>query len=536
MKNEVKESKGIEITISSLLDVLRSFLIIIALSTVILGLVLGAYTMLFTKTKYSATAKFNVVNVFPETTYIADTMINAASSIAGIYVEAARENVVVSAAVDHNDGALIDYFGLDRSKTIAKVSSMISASKDSADSSIFSITVTSTNKDDVFEVITAIQKTTAESLAGMNNISSSLGSDDLTGENINKITTTARPVSLVTDKNADIKVINPSVVKSVILGALIGFVCAYVICFIIYISDTKVYDAENIDSNFESPIIGTIPIWNDESSTEKNKKKEKSRSRNYVGKLLSEQAPFAVSEAFSTLRTNICYSSAYEKCPVYAITGDFSGAGKSLISVNTAISLSMLGKKTLVIECDLRRPEFNQILKTEVKLGLAEILSGICQDYRAAISKPMNENLHVIYSGHTPPNPAELLGSEKMAELIAKLKEEYDIIIIDTPPVFEVSDACVISSLVNGYIILARSGSSDINALKEGIKLINGVDGKIVGFVLNAVDIKAGSVRGKYYKKYYRYSRYGKYSRYGRYRRYSSPYDSPYSQPANSDQ
>ena len=523
MKNGVKESKGIEISLSSLLDVLKNFLVIIALATVILGLVLGAYTMLFTKTKYSATAKFNVVNVFPETTYIADTMINAASSIAGIYVEAAKENVVVSAAVDYNDGALIKHFGLDRSKTIAKVSSMISASKDSAESSIFSITVTSTDKDDVFAVITAIQATTAESLADMNNIANIIGDND---ENINKITTTARPVSLVEDPDADIRIINPSVTKSAILGAMIGFVCSYVICFIVYISDTKVYDAEIIDTNFSAPIIGTIPVWSDETSAEKSKKNKNARSRNYTGKLLSEHAPFAVSEAFATLRTNICYSSAYEKCPVYAITGDFSGAGKSLISVNTAISLAMLGKKTLVIECDLRRPEFNQILKTEVKLGLAEILSGICPDYKTAINKPVNENLHVIYSGHTPPNPAELIGSEKMAELITQLKEEYDIIIIDTPPVFEVSDACVLSNLVNGYILLARSGSSDINALKESAKLISGVDGKIVGFVLNAVDIKAGSVRGKYYKKYYRYSRYG---RYGRYRRYSSPYDSSYS-------
>ena len=494
MNNEIiKESKGIEISIATLWSVFVKFIWIVCIATVVAGALLVGYTSFFTKTKYSATVRFNVVNILPDNPYIADTMITAASSIAGIYVEAAQDNVPVSAAVKH--GKLDDYFGLSEKDTIDKVAKMISAKKDSPESTIFSITVTSANKDDVLKVITAVQEVTPDTLTDMNIVPNGY-------EGETKVTTTARPVSLINGPE-DIVTINPSVIRNGIIGALVGFCVSYLVCFIIYINDTKVYDDATIKKSFESPVIGIIPTWiapGEDKKTINKCKNNNNVERKYIEKIINEKTPFAVTEAFNTLRTNLCYATVESKCPVFAVTSDISGVGKSVVSVNIALSMAMLGKKALVIECDLRRPKFNMVFNTNVSEGLAEVLSGMTPDYKAVIKKYGEYNLNVIFAGHTPPNPNELLGSEKMAKLVAELKEIYDIIIIDTPPAFEVSDVCVLSPILDGNIIVARSQHSNVNSLKTSIEAIHAVSGKIVGFVVNDIDPKQHG-----YEKNYEY-------------------------------
>ena len=222
----IKENKGIEISISSLVGVLVKFVWIICLVTVVVGALLVGYTTFFTRTKYSATVRFNVVNILPDNPYIADTMITAASSIAGIYVEAARDNVPVSAAVEH--GKLDEEFGLSKKAAIDKVAKMITAKKDSAESTIFSVTVVSYDKAEVLTVIKAVQETIPDTLTSMNIVPNGYDGDT-------KVTTTARPVSLVNGEE-DIVAIKPSVMKNGIIGVLLGFVLSYVVCFIIYIN------------------------------------------------------------------------------------------------------------------------------------------------------------------------------------------------------------------------------------------------------------------------------------------------------------
>ena len=165
-----------------------------------------------------------------------------------------------------------------------------------------------------------------------------------------------------------------------------------IICFFIFINDTKVYDDATIKEHFTAPVIGVIPEWNlpgQENNSQRNKKRSNlsGDKRDYKGKLLTSSTPFGVTEAFNTLRTNLCYSTAAEKCPVFAITSDFSGAGKSVISANVAASLAMLGKKTLLVECDLRRPELSEVFEVEKKEGLSELLSGVAKDRESVVTK-----------------------------------------------------------------------------------------------------------------------------------------------------
>ena len=496
MNNEVNEMKNTEITIASLFDVLRKFFWIIAIFSVLAGAVMGVYSAVFVETKYTASAKFTIVNMLSNNEYIADTMINAASDIADIFVEIADENIAVGAAVDA--GKLDEYFGCTKLEAIKKVSSMISARKESAESPIFTITATSTNKNDVYVVITALQMIVPDVVKQLNTI-----------EEGDKVTTTAKAVSTITLVD-QVSEVNPSTVRNVLVGTMAAFLITYFICLVIYICDTKVYDEHTIKNNFDAPVIGLIPKWGEE------KKSISLSVRDYSDKVLNESTPFAVSEAFNTLRTNICYCAVNSKCPVYAVTSDFSGAGKSVVSVNLARSLSMLGKKTLLIECDLRCPKMNRIFKTDVKVGLSELLSGVDTDLETVVKKSDNPNLDVIYSGHTPPNPSLLLGSDNMRVLIEKFKESYDAIILDTPPAFEVADVCAVAPIIDGTVIVARSEHSDVGAIKEVIELINGVEGRILGFVVNAIDLKlSGTYRS-------RYGNYGKYRKYAKYSYYAS--------------
>ena len=494
MNNEAKNAKKrSEIKFSLLLDVLKKFAIVIAIVTVLVGALAGAYVKVFTRTKYSASARFNVINVLPDKEYIDVTMLTAAEAIADNCVDIIREDCVIAEAVDQHrlDKAL----GTDRATAISKVASMVSAGKPSADSAIFTVTVTSYDVQQTYDVITAVQAVLPGVIEDMYTLTES-----------SKISTTIKPLAK-TESIDDVREVRSSAVKYALVGMAAAFVVSYVVAFLVYINDTKVYDDSTIKSRFTSPVIGVIPEW--ESGEDKKSTRKKGgrvvigNNRDYTGKLLCKETPFAVSEAFNTLRTNLCYSTAAEQCPVFAVTSDFSGAGKSVISSNIALSLSMLGKRTLLLDCDLRRPEIARIFNIDAKNGVSELLSGNAATVDEVVYK-YNKNLDIIFAGCIPPNPSELLGSEKMKELVAYAKERYDYVIIDTPPAFEVSDIGVISQVLTGAVMVARSNYSDVDAISASEELIKGVNGRIVGYVVNGVDLKSGSAY--YYAKKGRYS------------------------------
>lgn len=501
MNNEMKEFGRGEISIVNLLAAFKKSLVLIIVATILLGLIAGMYAAFLVKTQYTAKIEFNVVNVLPDNQYISDSMLNASSDIASTCVEMVNKNVLLSEAIEKHK--LDEYLGCDKNEALKTIAKLISAEKNSSDSSIFSVNVTSLDAEDTFVIITAIQDVMPVVVTELYKLTED-----------SMICTTIKLVTKVDDMN-DVKIIEPSVAKYAVVGALIGLVLSYAIALVLYIVDTKVYDEQTIKTHFDSPVIGVIPEWESEGSSASkltHRRALKSGSRNYAGKLISKSTPFGVVEAFNTLRTNICYSSADDACPVYAITSDFSGAGKSVVSANIATSLAMFGKKTLLLECDLRRPELVAIFGVDKGPGLSELLSGVKSSADEVITHIPETGLDVIFSGHIPPNPSELLGSERMREFIEDVKTKYDIIIIDTPPAFEVSDIGVIVSRVTGTVIVARSNYSDVNAINASVDLISGINGKIAGFVINDVDYKStGAYRSKSYK-------YGKYRYYSYYR------------------
>ncbi len=501
MAEEIIETKGREISFSVLLKVLKKYCAVILIATLVLGLLAGAYSAFFQKTRYTAKSEFLVKNIIPTAGYINSQMIEAAAYIASTCVEVSTKDILAKKAVEVHE--LDKYFQCPESDAIRYVMSMISASKSDVDSSIFSITVSSLYADHTYRVMLAVQDVMPDVVKAV------------TTADENSIS--APSLSLVTsvETEKDIKVITPSIRKMVVFGAAIGAAISYIVMLIIYINDKKVYDVDSIQSTFDTPIIGTIPQWISKSDAEMQKFSRKKllardiskTGRRYDDKLISKTTPFAITESFKQLRTNLSYSIAAEKCPVFAVTSDFSGAGKSVISSNLAVSFAMLGKKTLLVEGDMRCPDLKHVFSTVSKAGLSELLSGnadMCDDVAV---KFVDNNLSVIFSGRIPPNPSELLGSNKMHSLIEEWKKDFDVVIIDLPPVSEVADANVIASFVNGYVLVARCGQSDKAALAASISSIKRVHGNICGFVVNDINIKIGRYGNKY-NKYNKYSRY----------------------------
>ena len=230
----------------------------------------------------------------------------------------------------------------------------------------------------------------------------------------------------------------------------------------------------------------------------------------YREKLLNDRTPFAVTEAYKTLRTNLLYTTADKgECPVFGVVSAFPKTGKSLIAANLSVTFSMMDKKVLLIEGDMRKPVQHRLFlqKSNCK-GLSELLSGQCTPEEALLEIADYPGLTLMRAGHIPPNPQELLTSARCKEILAALRKRFDFIILDLPPVGVVADAMVLSAEVTGYVFVVCSGESQAPAVKEILERMQQMNCNVLGMVLNGYDLK----NGEYYKK-------RKNSRYSYYRR-----------------
>ena len=273
------------------------------------------------------------------------------------------------------------------------------------------------------------------------------------------------------------------------------------------IFDVSIYDESTVKANFTYPIIGNIPSFasGDEIAELKKNKYRKNPGgivkRNYKNKLLAEDSPFFMTESFNTLRTNVIYAAAAAKNPIFAVTSDIAAVGKTVVASNLAIALSGLGKKVLLVECDMRCPTFSKLFKIKSEQGLSELLAGIA-DKTADVAVNYNgSTLDILLCGQIPPNPSELLAGYRMTELAEEWKSSYDYIIMDMPPVGEVYDASVVSNIVNGYIVTVRVNHSNLNDVKNATERIESVNGTILGIIVNGINPKSS----KKYKYYYSY-------------------------------
>lgn len=246
-------------------------------------------------------------------------------------------------------------------------------------------------------------------------------------------------------------------------------------------------------------------MMNKDTVKKRNKKGSKSHgfSKDDQKKMLCAESSFVVKEAYNAIRTNLLFTQQGEKCPIFVITSPTANNGKSINSINLAISFAQMGKKTLLIDADMRNPTVHRMFSIPVKNGLSEILAGLTDNI--SVSKTDVENLSVLTAGKIPPNPAELLSSARMDQLLSFVKSHYDCVFIDTPPVNLVTDSTAFASKATGYIIIIKSATTDVQDVKFAVNSLNQINANIVGFVLN--DVAASGKRySSYYKNYnYKY-------------------------------
>ncbi|MDN0043143.1 CpsD/CapB family tyrosine-protein kinase [Mediterraneibacter glycyrrhizinilyticus] len=233
-----------------------------------------------------------------------------------------------------------------------------------------------------------------------------------------------------------------------------------------------------------------------------NRNKEKRVIITDIKKMLKDDAPLRIKEAYSLVRAKLLFTAKGEKCPVYVITSSGSDEGKTINSINMAISFAMAGKKTLLIDADLRNPTVHKYFRLSPSPGLSEVLAKI--QGKINIVKTEQENLFFLRAGEIPPNPAELLGSAAFGEMLEHLEEKFDCIFIDMPPMGIVADAAVVNGYVTAYILVVRSMETEYNEIQWTVDKFRSFNANLAGFLLNDV----GGSGGKY-------SEYGYYGYYG---------------------
>lgn len=231
-------------------------------------------------------------------------------------------------------------------------------------------------------------------------------------------------------------------------------------------------------------------------------------------KLLTNDSPFAVKEAYIKLRTNLMFSLSTDgetPCKVFSVTSPNPNEGKSITAANIAISFAMMEKKTLLIDADMRNPTQYRMWDISEDNGLSSLLARVC-DSKLYTVKGL-PYLNLVFAGRTPPNPSELLASANMSKLLEISREAFDYIIIDTPPINTVADAQILTRIVDGTVIVVRAGETNSRELLLAKDIIEQANGNICGVVLNDVDIKSGKYAYNY-KYGYSYG-YGKKYGYG---------------------
>lgn len=239
-----------------------------------------------------------------------------------------------------------------------------------------------------------------------------------------------------------------------------------------------------------------------------NKAQKQAQTTSYAAQrrnILSQNSSFFVRESYKSLRTNIRFFQADEGCRRFCITSSLAGEGKSITLLNLAITFAEAGQRVLLIDADLRRPSQARLLIERATPGLSNVLAGHCNEDEA-IRKSAYPNLDVLFSGEIPPNPSELLGSPRMKQLIDRLSEHYDYILVDAPPVGVVTDACVVARSLDGMVFLVRQNKTEKEVLSRCVQQVKNAGVRLMGFVINGSTGENGSQYKYRYRSKYRYN------------------------------
>lgn len=460
----------------------RSWLVALVSVMCAVAVLLGTY--LFVTPMYEASVKIYVNNsTLDDITSIISSDLSASRSLVNTYI------VILETRETLDDVA--EYAGVDIA--YKKLLNRVSA-KAVDDTEIFEVTVKSENPQEAEKLANAVAYILPKRISSIVSGSSA--------EVVERAVVPTSPCS-------------PSYVTNGLLGFLLGMALTIAVIAIKVLTDTTIRTEEDIAQVCNYPMLAAIPNMN---ATGKggyygygqNKDAQKNGAKEPV--LIGGEISFAASEAYKLLRTKLQFSFAGDgSSRVIGVSSALSGEGKSLSAVNLAYSMAELGKKVILVDCDMRRPTLAEKLGIRKTPGLSSYLTGQIELEELPQScgiKGVEDNFVVITAGHNPPNPNELLSSERMCQVLQQLRQQYDYVILDLPPVSEVSDAMTITSETDGTLLVVRENYCDRHLLNDAVHQFEYVNAKILGIVVNYANESTGKYGKSYYKKYQK--QYGK--------------------------
>lgn len=295
--------------------------------------------------------------------------------------------------------------------------------------------------------------------------------------------------------------------RKLALGLLLGLMLGFGAASVVDGMNTSIRGRDDVERGLNVPGLAVIPQFLTTANSRKllpSALKQRSNGNHAKKSALEElvtitAAQSSSAEAYRTLRTNLIFSQSVQTLRTLVVTSASPGEGKTTTAANLAVSFAQQGMRVLIMDCDLRRARLHKVFGVAREPGLTELVLER-EPQETTIRDTEVPGLYVLPSGVLPPNPAELLGGEKMRKALASLSEAFDLLILDSPPLLAASDAAILSTMADGTVIVIRAGVTELEAGQQAIQQLNVVGARVVGAVLNDPDSKLPT-----YGPYYRY-------------------------------
>ena len=276
--------------------------------------------------------------------------------------------------------------------------------------------------------------------------------------------------------------------RTVLIGFILAIAAAIGVALLVEYLDNTIKTADDIEKRYQLTVLGAI------FETKKNEN---------IENIIEVDSQSPVAESYRMIRSSLLLSSADHPPRTILITSMKAQEGKTSTSINLARTMAQMSGKVLIIDADMRKPSVHSLLDVPNNTGLSSYLSGNADE--KIIHQLAGKNLHVIPSGPIPPNPVELISSHRMKTLLADMRREFDCIIIDSPPIIHLADGLILSTLVDGTVLVARVGSVTTDIFMAGLKKLSNFRPHILGVVLNGMNTRLTGAHSYYYYHYQSY-------------------------------
>lgn len=444
------------LTLHDYLGVLRRSWVLILVSTV-LGALLGVAASLATTPVYQASSQLFVS--------VKSTGEVSAAYSGGLFVQQRVQSYVDLANSEGVLQPVVEELGLDT--TYRALAPQVTA-ETPKDTVLLNVLVTDTDPAQAARIANATAASFAREIQRLEGANPA-GADQ-PGTKASKADTQDQlPVQATVTRTAEVPSapIAPNRMLNLALGVFLGFGVGLSIALLRHTLDTSIKSAEDLDKAAGSTPLGTVTFDPEAKS-----------------KPLAILRDSPRSEAFRTIRTNLQFVDVDHQPKTVVITSSVPSEGKSTTACNLAIAQAQAGSRVLLVEADLRRPKISEYLGVDGSYGLTDVLIGQA-DLGSSIVSWQRGLLDFLPAGTIPPNPSELLGSRQMADLLAELRDRYDIILLDAPPLLPVTDAAIISTAADGAILVARSGRTRKEQVRHAAEALRQVNARLLGTVLN---------------------------------------------------